>query len=116
MGELLIIKPDVDPVINDLRNRLIELNLNHYASEAAEEMEFKNSSEFNEAVKRAMEICINCGVPVDENFRLIFKCSYETVELDYKLSDLAYSLVQLNGSSVNPRVAHMQIELLQNYH
>ena len=79
-------------------------------------MEFENISEFHQAVKRSMELCLQAGISLDGNFRQIYKCSYEGIEYDWKLSILAYKLVCLNGASSNAKVARMQIELLKVQH
>ncbi len=91
-----------------------ELNLVYYASDAANKMQFENAEELHEAVKRAMEICLHAGLSVRKNFKQIYKCSYEGVTYDWKLSVLGFYLVCLNGSTANPNTAHMQIDLLKN--
>ncbi|MGZ3862129.1 MAG: damage-inducible protein D [Bacteroidia bacterium] len=92
----------------------IEKNLIYYASEAAEEMGFESIEELQEAVRRAMELCRANGLPVNNNFRRIFKCSSAGLVFDWQLSVLAYHLVQLNGDPSNNRVAKLQLDLLKN--
>ncbi|MDP3555981.1 MAG: damage-inducible protein D [Bacteroidota bacterium] len=92
-----------------------EFNLICYASEAAKEMEFEDLSEFHEAVQRSMELCLTVGIPLEGNFKQVYKCSYDEIEYDWKLSVFAYRMVCLNGGSSNANVARMQIELLKNY-
>ncbi|MFI5148147.1 MAG: damage-inducible protein D [Bacteroidia bacterium] len=96
------------------REHARELSLVYYASEAAEEMGFTDIDEFQEAVKRAMELCLHAGIPLDMNFKRIYKCSYSGILYDWKLSVLGYKLVCLNGSAANPHVARMQIDLIRN--
>lgn len=97
----------------DFLEQLKDLNLVKYASEAAAEMEFDGIAELNETVKRAMELCIHAGIPVDGNFRRIYMCSPDGIVYDWKLSMLAYRLVCINGWSSNQNVAKMQIDLLK---
>lgn len=104
----------VCPEVEDFMKQLKELNLVAYASEAAKEMGFCSADELTRAVKRSMQICENSGIPVEGNFKPIYKCSAEGIEFDWKLSGLAYNLVCINGESVNPKVASKQIELLKH--
>lgn len=112
--ELVTTKTYVTSIVEEFSKRLKELNLICYASEAAREMGFEDVAEFHEAVKRAMELCLHAGIPLEGNFRRVYKCSYDGIEYDWKLSVLAYRLVCLNGGSSNPNVARMQIELIKN--
>lgn len=98
---------------HELEERKAEENLVFYASEAAERMGFESVEELQESVKRAMDVCMANGLPLKTNFRRIFKSSARGVVFDWKLSVLAYRLVQMNGSASNPRVAKLQVELLK---
>jgi hypothetical protein len=91
-----------------------ELSLVCYASDAADKMEFGNTEELTQAVQRAMEICLHAGLTIEANFKLIYKCSAEGIVYDWKLSVLGFHLVCLNGSSANPKTAHMQIDLVKS--
>ncbi len=97
-----------------LREQVREHNLVFFASEAAAKMDFEDIEEFHEAVKRAMELCLHAGIPLDMNFKRVYKCSYKGIIYDWKLSVLAFQMVCLNGSAANPNVARKQIELLKN--
>ena len=112
--ELLKSKTYVAPLVDETDDLLKELNLVYYGSEAAIEMGFEDVCEFHDSVKRAMELCFQAEIPLEGNFKRIYKCSIEGIEYDWKLSVLAYKLVCLNGSIYNPKVARLQIELLKN--
>lgn len=93
-----------------------EQNLVYYASEAADEMGFESYDELQEAIKRSMKLCETTGLPLRNNFRRIFKSSSMGVVFDWKLSVLAYRLVQLNGDTANNQVARLQIDLVKNFY
>jgi hypothetical protein len=112
--ELAINKTYVATGMETFAKQIQEFNLICYASEAAKEMEFEDVLEFHEAVKRSMELCLQVGIPLNGNFKQIYKCAYDGVEPDWKLSALAYRMVCLNGGSSNANVARLQIELLKN--
>ena len=94
--------------------QLKELTLVAYASDAAKEMAFTGNDEMAKAVKRSIQICENSGMPIEGNFKPVYKCSAEGIEFDWKLSGLAYNLVCINGEGSNPNVARKQVELLKN--
>lgn len=112
--KLAINKSKVEPVIEAFMKEVRELNLIYYASEAAEKMGFEGNSEFLDAVERSMKLCLQIGIPLEGNFKRIYKCSSEGIVYDFKLSVLAYRMVCLNGGSSNSNVARMQIELLKS--
>ena len=114
--KLAINKIHVEPVIETFMKEVKELNLTYYASEAAEKMGFEGDAEFLDAVERSMKLCLQIGIPLEGNFKRIYKCSAEGIVYDFKLSVLAYRMVCLNGGSSNSKVAQMQIELLKNQH
>lgn len=113
--ELTETKTYITPVIEEFIESVLEQCLVYYASDAATRMEFQDG-EFQEAMKRAMELCSNAGIPIEENFKKVYKCSYDGISYDWKLSVLGYKLVCVNGGSSNPNVAMMQLQLLQNCH
>lgn len=111
--KLATIQSYVCPEVEEFMKQLKELSLVAYASEAAKEMGFSNNEEMVKAVQRSIRICENSGVPTEGNFKPVYKCSADGIEFDWKLSSLAYNLVCINGESINPKVAHKQIELLK---
>jgi len=114
--DLAVITFPMDNYYHKAAELLVEQNLVYYASEAADEMEFESFDELQEAVRRSMELCEARGLPVNNNFRRIFKSSSVGLVFDWRLSVLAYRLVQLNGDPCNNRVAKLQIDLLKNFY
>lgn len=114
MEELVIVRANKTSFLDELREKIMEMNMIHYASEAALEMKFENLDELNYAIKQAMNIFSSIGISLEENFKGFYRCSEDGIKFDYKLSPLAYELVCLNGYSTNPNVAMMQITILQN--
>lgn len=106
---------------NTDRNRFIEefhmfatgKNLKHYASDVAREAEFVSDEELENAVKKSMQVCRAMQIPIKEHFRLLVKSTPYGSEYDWKISDLGYALIYLNGNGDNPHVAEMQLHLLK---
>ena len=78
---------------------------------------FNSFIEITGAVERAMAVC-NCnGLSVKEHFKSIYISDNDThtLQRDWKLSKLAYTLTILNGASDNPLVARLQMAILKKY-
>ncbi|MEZ5198846.1 MAG: hypothetical protein R2764_21460 [Bacteroidales bacterium] len=74
-----------------------------------------DEDEVNYALNKAMRVCNNCGLPIQEHFKAIYTahCAEHSIELDWKLSKLAYVLSIVNGNPENPIVGKMQTELIK---
>jgi hypothetical protein len=99
-------------LIDDYDSITDESGLRYFASDAAQEMGFSGPEELQEAVLRAGNLCLAQGLPLKQNFKRIYRCTENGVYCDWKLSVLAYRLVCLNGYTLNPRVAALQVKLL----
>lgn len=111
--EIIVTRTNENSVIENFVKKARELGLTYYASEAAKEMEFEDVLEFHEAVKRAMKLCMQVGLKIDENFMQIYKCTPGEIIYDWKLSPIAYYLVCVNGESNNPNVAQLQVQMIK---
>jgi hypothetical protein len=114
--QLTIIQTHTSPVIDEFAEKMETLNLLHYASEAATEMEFDSLEELHNSVKYAMELCLSAGIPIKGNFQRVYKSFDDGLTYDWKLSVLAYKLVCIHGSSSNPHVARLTIQLIKDQH
>ena len=113
----LIVAPfPSDNFFYQIAEQLIDENLSHYASEASAEMKFESEEELLNAVHRSIELCYSAGLPVNQNFKRIYKSCPDGIHVDWKISILAYQLIKLNGDATNPHVAEMQIHLLKQMH
>ena len=78
---------------------------------------FRSGEEIEIAVERAKSVCMNSGVVISQHFKSIYVSDegHHTVQRDWRLSRLAYTLSILNGSSDNPLVARLQMTILNAY-
>lgn len=114
--QLTLIRTQTSPVLEEFAEKMAALNLLYYASEAAAEMEFDSFEELHDSVKRAMEFCLSAGIPIKGNFQRVYKCYDDGISYDWKLSQLGYRLVCLNGNPANSNVARSFIQLIKNDH
>lgn len=67
------------------------------------------------ALLRAMQVCFSMDIPLEENFKMGYRNNRREVLQDFKLSDLASSLLMMNANTSNVFVARTQIELIRKY-
>jgi hypothetical protein len=78
---------------------------------------FRSRSEIEECISRAKSVCTCNGLPLHQHFKSIYISDGDrhTVQREWRLSRLAYTLAILNGSSENPLVARLQMAILNSY-
>ena len=103
-----------NPIFADIHEQLRELNYVRFASEAAYSMEFSDRQELDQAIRRAIEICMTAGLHLEDHFKRIYICTESGIVTDWKLSIYGYQLVCLNGSPSNENVARMQTSLVKS--
>jgi len=100
-------------MLSEFLDALAERDLNFRTSSL--EYIFDDVDEVIFAMKRAIQICNNCGLPIRNHFKAVYTAdiSIHSVKMEWKLSKLAYCLVILNGNPNNPVVGKMQLELIK---
>jgi hypothetical protein len=100
---------EIEEAIND--SRLL------FHATSLESIGFDSLYEINDAVQRAITICCDNGVAVNEHFKPIYISDNDTHTLrkDWKLSKLAYTLAILYGAPGDPRVQRLQFEILKQF-
>jgi len=112
--ELLLAQTNQNSSIDNFLDQMKELNLIYYASDLEKQIDFGDNTELNDAVMRSMKLCKEANIPVDFNFKRIYKCSSDGIIHDWKLSILGYQLVCINGKAYNADIVQMQIDFLKN--
>lgn len=98
--------------IDSFVDSLADSNLTCYASDLLEQQGSQNLQELSEAVKRATEVCNCMHVPLQENFKVVYRSINGEVVQDWRLSRMAYLLTALNADSRNAFVAQLQLEMV----
>ena len=98
--------------IIDFIEAIIEMKL-LFNSESLQNV-YPSAQELGTAVKRAMRICYNIGIPLEEHFRIryVSNLNQRTVTQVWKMSKAAYCLTLINGDPDNLMVGRMQWELI----
>jgi hypothetical protein len=100
----------IDSFVDSLTDR----NLTCYASDLLEQQGCSNLDELNQAVLRATEVCSCMHIPLQENFKVVYRSREGEVVQDWRLSNMAYLLTALNADSHNPFVAQLQVEMVKH--
>lgn len=100
-------------VIDQFEEILLDTELKFFASEMLL-YGFNNMQEIDDAVERAMQICLTASIPLRKNFKSIYLGNNGgEVICDWKLSTFSRKLVVINADPSLPLVAQIQIELLK---
>ena len=81
----------------------------YYASEVMERLGDISANDFAETLLRTMKICSALDIPINDNFKKIYRYDGEKMITDWQLSPLACYLLLLNGNPMNPAVAKIQL-------
>lgn len=106
---MLILYDPLEDYLNEFNRHRNVIKLEYYASEITELIGLLKNEELKDAVDKAIKICAALHIPVDENFRTIFRFTGNALITDWKLSALACYLVTINANPSNPIVAKAQI-------
>lgn len=99
--------------IEDFLNNVSEQKLSFYATDLLECEGCKSMDELGDAVRRATEVCTCMHLPLQENFKVVYRSSNGEVIQDWRLSPMAYMLLAINSDSRNEVVAKLQVELVK---
>jgi hypothetical protein len=83
--------------------------LAYYASEIAERMGELSNEDFSNTLFRTFKICAALDIPIDDNFKKIYRYDGQKMVMDWQLSPLACYLLMVNGNPMNPSVAKVQL-------
>lgn len=100
------------PKIIELIEAIVDMGL-LFNSESLQNV-YPSEQELGAAVKRAMRICYNIGIPLEKHFRIRYVSDYNqhTVSQVWKMSKAAYCLTLINGDAENLTVGRMQWKLI----
>ncbi len=99
--------------IDDFVESLTDRNLTFYASDLMKLEGCQSMDELQDALKRTTEVCTCMHLPLQENFKAVFRSAGSEVVQDWRLSPLAYMLLVINSDSSKDVVAKVQVELVR---
>jgi hypothetical protein len=102
----------LSPVIEMFLSRMNELNYKYYASELLYRMLRSNEFDLDTSIRKAIAILRLTGIPVQNHFFCIYRSDSTAIKRDWKLSELACSLVIIIHESTNSEIEEFQEELM----
>lgn len=100
------------PGIEQFLERLNDMKFRYYVSELMNRLTDAPGFDMDFAIRKAITICRLTKMPVNEHFKLVFRSEAGCVSRDWKLSDLACSLVILTGNSSDKYIKDIQEQFL----
>lgn len=101
-----------DPVIESFFSRINDLSYRYYASELLNRLMQSDDFNFEASVRKAIAILRLTGVPVQEHFSCIYRSADRGMRRDWKMSELASSLVIISAEPANNEIEEMQQALI----
>ncbi len=91
---------------------LADSKLTLYASDLLSQNGCQSMEELRQAIKRATQVCTIMHLPLNENFKTVFRACKGEVIQDWRLSPLAYMLMVINADATNDIIAQTQLEVV----
>lgn len=98
----------VDPMIELFLSRINDLNYRYYASELLERLMQTDDFDFDASVRKAIAILRLTGIPVQQHFSCIYRSETRGTRRDWKMSELACSLIIISANPENREVEEVQ--------
>lgn len=92
---------------------MADTQLTCYASDLFQQRGCDTLNELSQAIRRATEVCTSMHLPLQENFKVVYRSRNGEVVQDWRLSPMAYLLMVLNANSQNDVVARTQVEMVK---
>ena len=74
-----------------------------------EALGIRNDHKSDEAIGRAIKVCISNNISLKQNFQRVFRFNGEEIFVDWHISTLACYLIIINADPSNRRVANAQL-------
>lgn len=103
-----------DPLIESFFSNINELNYRYYASELLNRLMQTEDFDFDKSIHKAIAILRLTGIPVQEHFTCIYRSAARGMRRDWKMSELACSLVIISAETANREIEETQ-QTLMNY-
>ena len=101
-----------DPLIEAFMSRMNDLNYRYYASELLNQMMQTDDFNFEAAVRKAIAILRLTGNPVQQHFSCVYRSTVQGTRRDWKMSELACSLVIISAKPANQDIEKVQQALM----
>ncbi len=105
----------LDPALELFISRMNEMMYRHYASELLHRLLRSSGFDMEDSVKRTIAVFRLTGIPLQEHISSIYRSDRNGIRKDWRLSELACSLIILTSDAASVEVKQIQHELLEFY-
>lgn len=103
-----------DPIIEMFISGINEMNYRYYASELLRKMIRSKDINLDKSVRKAIAILKLTGLPLQEHISCVYRSDYSGINKDWRLSELACSLIIISHDSTSEDIEEYRQALL-NY-
>lgn len=101
------------PALEQFISRMNEMLYSHYASELLNRMLRAPGFDMEDSVRKTIAIFRLTGIPVQDHIRVIYRSDINGIRKDWRLSELACSLIILSSESTDARGNKTKDDLLE---
>lgn len=94
------------------REQFVRPQWSHFASEIKEMLEIDDLGEFEQALQRTFQSIQSLQLPLERNFKKVFRYNGQQLVQDWKVSPLASYLIIINCNPAHATVARAQLYFL----
>ena len=87
----------------------LDAKMDYFVSEIPMLLNMDDETEITQSLTNAMEACRSVKLPINRNFKRIFRYNGNDIIADWKISSLAFYLMVINCNPSNELVAQAQI-------
>lgn len=102
------------PAIEWFISRMNERNYRYYASDLFRRISQTPDQELYAAIRRAIAILRLTGIPVQEHFTVVYRSGPSGIRHDWKISDLACSLIIMSYESPDAGIEELRRALMDS--
>ncbi len=102
-----------DPIIESFISQVNELKYHYYASELLSRLMQSDDFDFDASIRKAIAVLRLTGIPVQEHFSCIYRSDIMGTKRDWKLSELACSLIVINAKPASNEIEEIQDALMK---
>jgi hypothetical protein len=105
----------LSPALKQFMSRMNELIYSRYASDLLNNLLRSPEFDMDNSVKKTIAVFRITGIPVQEHICCVYRSDSRGIRKDWRLSELACSLIILTSDSTSNKIREVQNELLDFY-
>lgn len=102
----------LDPIIEMFVSGMNDLNYRYYASELLRRLLHHTDFNLDKSVRKAIAILKLTGLPVQEHISCVYRSDISGINRDWKLSELACSLIIITHDSATGEIEEYRQSLM----